>query len=87
MPSPESGIQPFHVHQQQRDAPFTITAAASDICGTASCKIMSVSSNEPPNSNALATGDAVKTGNLTLHLRGQRNIGGTAGNQALLAMD
>jgi len=35
-------------------------------------KIISVSSNEPTNSDAVAIGDAVITGNLTLKLRAQR---------------
>jgi hypothetical protein len=37
-----------------------------------SCNIISVTSNEPPGSDAVATGDALITGNLTLDLRAER---------------
>jgi hypothetical protein len=57
--------------------PVTVKAEAADNCGGISCKIISVSSNEPPNSNAVATGDAVITGNLTLNLRADRNGNGS----------
>ncbi len=49
--------------------PIAVTVAASDNCsGPPSCKIMSVSSNEPLDPD----GDWVVTGNLTLNLRAER---------------
>jgi hypothetical protein len=55
----------------------TISAIASDNCDPSPVtKIISVSSNEPANSNAVATGEAVITGNLTLNLKAQRNGAG-----------
>ena len=48
--------------------PVTVSASASDNCGSAACKIVSVSSNEPLD----ADGDWVITGPLTLNLRADR---------------
>ena len=58
--------------------PVTVSVVASDNCGPApSMKIISVSSNEPPNSDAVKSGDAVITDNLKLNLRAERNGSGT----------
>jgi hypothetical protein len=54
-------------------APVTVTASALDNCGSASCKIVSVSSNEPLD----ADGDWVITGPLTVNLRADRLGQGT----------
>ena len=54
-------------------APVTVSASASDNCGSASCKIVSVSSNEPLD----ADGDWVITGPLTVNLRADRLAQGT----------
>jgi hypothetical protein len=48
--------------------PVTILTSATDNCGSASCQIVSVSSNEPLD----ADGDWTITGNLTLNLRAER---------------
>lgn len=57
--------------------PVTISAVVSDTCDPSPMtKIISVSSNEPTNSNAIAMGEAVITGNLTLKLLAQRNGNG-----------
>jgi len=49
--------------------PVTISAVVSDACDPSPVtKIISVSSNEPTNSDAIAMGEAVITGNLTLKL-------------------
>jgi hypothetical protein len=55
---------------------ITIAAAASDICGSVACRITSVSINEPPNSDAVLTGNASITSALTVALRAQRNGAG-----------
>jgi hypothetical protein len=57
--------------------PVTVTAAASDNCGTISCEIVSVTSNEPPGSDAIVSGDALITGSLSLNLRAERSGTGT----------
>lgn len=55
--------------------PVMVTASASDNCGTATCKITSVTSNEPEN--GLGDGDTAPdwqiTGNLTVNLRAERS--------------
>jgi hypothetical protein len=60
----------------KRMIPVVVTAAAFDNCSPPLCRITRVTSNEPSNSNALATGDAVITGNLSLDLRADRNADG-----------
>jgi N-acetylneuraminic acid mutarotase len=57
--------------------PVMVTVAVSDNCGAVSCKIISVTSNEPPGADAVVPGDAVITGNLTLNLRAERSGNGT----------
>ncbi len=56
----------------------TVSAAASDLVGVASLKIVSVTSNEPDN--GLGDGDTANdiqiTGNLTVNLRAERGGGG-----------
>ena len=52
-----------------RLVPITVSAATSGGSGAASCKIASVSINEPID----ADGDWLITGNLTLYLRAERN--------------
>lgn len=52
----------------------TINAVVSSVCDPSPMtKIISVSSNEPANSDAVANGQAVITGNQTLKLLAQRN--------------
>jgi hypothetical protein len=53
--------------------PVILSATASGGCGSASCQITSVSSNEPVDLD----GDWVITGPLTLNLRSERNGLGT----------
>ena len=54
--------------------PVTVSAVVSDACGDPSpeTKIISVTSNHPPNSDAVANGQAVITGDLTLNLLAAR---------------
>jgi len=52
--------------------PVTISISPSNGCIAGSCMITSVSSNEPAGSDAVASGDAVITGNLTVSLRADR---------------
>lgn len=57
-------------HQQ---VDVSVTAAATLGCGVLSCKIISVTSNEPTaGTDAVASGDAVITGNLALKLKAAR---------------
>jgi hypothetical protein len=60
----------------KRMIPVVVKATASDNCSQSLCKITNVTSNEPSNSDALATGDAVITGDLSLNLRADRNADG-----------
>jgi len=53
--------------------PVNVSSATTGGCGAVSCKIISVSSNEPVD----ADGDWVITGNLTLDLRAERLGTGT----------
>ncbi|HET9282043.1 MAG TPA: hypothetical protein VFR24_08790 [Candidatus Angelobacter sp.] len=53
--------------------PVTVSTSTSNGCGSVSCKIISVTSNEPVNPD----GDWVITGNLTLTLRAERLGSGT----------
>lgn len=53
--------------------PITVSASTAGGCGVVSCKIISVSSNEPLD----ADGDFVLTGDLTLSLRAERLGTGT----------
>jgi hypothetical protein len=53
--------------------PVMVTADATDDCGAPSCKIISVTSNEPAGADGVATDDAVITGGLTLNLRAERS--------------
>jgi hypothetical protein len=59
--------------------PVTVTASATDTCGTATCRITAVSSNEPIN--GLGDGDQTPdweiTGPLTVNLREERSGKGT----------
>jgi hypothetical protein len=58
--------------------PVTLSVVASDNCGPApSMRIIAVSSNEPPNSDAVKSGDAVITDDLRLDLRAEREGRGT----------
>ena len=58
--------------------PVAVAVAASDTCaGPVGCQVVSVTSNEPPDSDAVASGDAVVAGPLTLTLRAQRHGTGT----------
>jgi hypothetical protein len=55
----------------------TVSAVVADACDPSPVtKIISVSSNEPTNSDAVANGKAVITGNMTLTLLAQRNGNG-----------
>jgi probable HAF family extracellular repeat protein len=65
--SPNSLWPPNH-----KMVPVTVTATTTDNCGAVSCKIISVARNEPAGTDAVATGDAVITGSLTLNLRAER---------------
>jgi hypothetical protein len=56
-----------------KELPVTVSAATSGGCGVVSCRILSVSSNEPLD----ADGDFVLTGDLTLNLRAERLGNGT----------
>ena len=58
--------------------PVTVTPTATSGCGSVSCKIMSVRTNEPSGADAVAAGEAVITGNLALALRAER-LGSGAG--------
>jgi N-acetylneuraminic acid mutarotase len=53
----------------------TLNATVADACGDPSpvTNIIAVSSNEPAGSDAIANGQAVITGNLTLKLKSERN--------------
>jgi hypothetical protein len=54
--------------------PVTLSVAATDACGIASAKIVSVTSNEPQDTKAT---DWQITGDLSLLLRAQRDGSGT----------
>lgn len=57
--------------------PVAVSPVTSGGSDPVSCNLTSVTSNEPPGSNAVAAGDAVLTGNLTLNLRAERSGSGT----------
>ena len=61
--------------------PINVSGATTGGCGRASCKIVSVSSNEPID----ADGDWVITGNLTLNLRAER-LGTGTGRLYMIAL-
>ena len=55
--SPNSLWPPNH-----KMIPVVVTVTATDDCGAASCGVISVASDEPEGSDAVAAGDAVITG-------------------------
>jgi hypothetical protein len=59
--------------------PVTVTAAATDTCGAASCTIASITSNEPVNGkgDGNTAGDWEITGPNTANVRAERAGGGS----------